>query len=29
MIKYLRFLGDMQPAEHALHNVKSVDKDIP
>jgi len=27
--KYLRFVGDTHPAVHALHDVKSVGKDIP
>jgi len=24
LVKYLRFLGEIQPAEHTLHDVKSV-----
>jgi len=29
LLKYLRFLVDMLPAEQALHDVISVRKDIP
>jgi len=28
LVKYLRFVGDMHPAEHALHDVKSVGEAI-
>jgi hypothetical protein len=29
MVKYLRFPADVHPAVHTLHDVKSVDEDIP
>ena len=29
IFKYLRFLGDMHPAGHTLHNVKAFNQDIP
>jgi len=28
-LKYLRFLGDMHPAEQALHGVQYFGEDIP
>ena len=29
LVKYLRFLGDMHPAEHTLHGVQYFGEDIP